>query len=34
MAAIEDSMVNVPEENIVPETTEERTQRRMSELGF
>lgn len=34
MADIESKMVNVPEENIVPETTEERTQRRMSELGF
>ena len=34
MAAIEDSMVNVPEEDVVPETTEEKTQRELSQLGF
>jgi len=34
MAAIEDNMANVPEEDVVPETTEEKTQRELSELGF
>jgi len=34
MAAIEDNMANVPEGDVVPETTEEKTQKELSELGF